>query len=98
MSPLIAASRIDGVESLTPPPIGDMEIPQARAAWPHSLLIGGLDPSRLAMLPAAAVGTYVRDTLRAAGDIRGFVLSTGDATPHGTPIENLRSVTQAVAG
>ena len=63
MSPLIAASRINGVESLTPPPIGDMEIPQARAAWPHSLLIGGLDPSRLAMLPAAAVGTYVRDTL-----------------------------------
>jgi uroporphyrinogen-III decarboxylase len=96
MASLIAASRIDGVESVTPPDIGDMPIDRARAAWPGKILIGGLEPAKLATLNPAAVHTYVRDTLRAASPGDGFILSTGDATPYGTPLENLRAVSQEI--
>jgi hypothetical protein len=96
MASLIAASRIDGVESVTPPDIGDMPIDRARAAWPGKILIGGLEPAKLATLSAAEVRAYVRDTLVAAGPGDGFILSTGDATPYGTPLENLRAVSQAI--
>jgi uroporphyrinogen-III decarboxylase len=96
MASLIAASRIDGVESVTPPDIGDMPVDRARAAWPDKVLIGGLEPAKLATLSAESVRSYVRDTLIAVGPGDGFILSTGDATPYGTPLENLRAVSQAI--
>lgn len=96
MADLIAASRIDGVESLTPPDIGDMPIDRARAAWPNKILIGGLEPARLARLSASAVRTYVQEVLRSARRLSGFVLATGDTTAHGTPLENLTSVSDEV--
>jgi hypothetical protein len=96
MTRLIAGSRIDGVESVTPPTTGDLWVDEARSAWPGKVVIGGLEPRRLAMLDCAEVEEHVRDVLRRAAPGDGFILSTGDATAHGTPVENLRAVTRVV--
>jgi hypothetical protein len=38
----------------------------------------------------------VRDVLRRAAPGTGFILGTGDATARGTPVGNLRAVTETV--
>ncbi len=96
MAPLIAGSKIDGVESLTPPTTGDLPVDEARAAWPDKVIIGGLEPKSLATLSTEEVRSYVRDVLHRAAPGYGFILSTGDATAYGTPSENLRAVTEVV--
>ncbi len=42
---LIAASPIDLIESLTPPPEGDLTLAQARAAWPDKLFWSNINVS-----------------------------------------------------
>jgi len=97
MAPLIARTRLDGIESVTPPTTGNLPVVEARAAWPDKMIIGGLEPKSLAMLPAGDVYAYAHDVLRRAAPGIGFVLATGDATAWGTPVENLLAVTEAVA-
>jgi uroporphyrinogen-III decarboxylase len=96
VSHLIALGRMDGVDSVTPPTTGDLPIEEARAAWPGKVIVGGLEPKSLAMLPVDEVRSYARDVLRRAAPGDGFILSTGDATAYGTPVENLRAVTEVV--
>jgi len=96
MAPYIADSRIDGIESLTPPTTGDLPVDQARAAWPGKVIIGGLEPKTLAMCSEPEVRAHVVDTLSRAAPGDGFILSTGDATAHGTPVRNLMAVTEVV--
>jgi len=97
MAPLIARTRLDGIESVTPPTTGNLPVDEARTAWPDKVVIGGLEPKSLAMLPVGDVRAYARDVLRRAAPGNGFVLATGDATAWGTPIENLIAVTETVA-
>ncbi len=93
---LIARGRMDGIDSVTPPTTGNMPVDEARAAWPDKVIIGGLEPKSLAMLHVDEVRAYTRDVLCRAAPGDGFILSTGDATAHGTPLENLRAVTEVV--
>ena len=96
VAPLVAQGRMDGIDSLTPPTTGDLPIDEARAAWPGKVIVGGLEPKSLAMLSAEAVREYTLDTLRRAAPGEGVILSTGDATAYGTPLENLQAVTDVV--
>ncbi len=93
---LIARGRMDGVDSVTPPTTGNLHIDEARAAWPGKVIVGGLEPKSLAMLPVEELRAYTRDVLRRAAPGDGFILCTGDATAYGTPLENLRAVTEVV--
>jgi hypothetical protein len=48
---LIARAPIDIIESLTPPPEGDMTLAQARAAWPEKLFWSNINVSTWALPP-----------------------------------------------
>jgi len=96
MAPLIARSRLDGIESLTPPTTGDFPVDEARKAWPDKVIIGGLEPKSLVFLSVSEIVAYVRDVLRRAAPGDGFILSTGDTTAYGTPLENLEAVSATV--
>ena len=88
----------DGFDSLCPPTTGDIWASQARTAWGgDKVIIGGVEPAALARMDAAETRAYVTRVLDEMPTLRRFVLSTGDATPYGTPIENLRVVADVVA-
>jgi hypothetical protein len=94
----IGAGRQDGVDSLCPPSTGDLWAHEARDAWgAEKVIIGGLDPAALAGMNREQTRAYVVDVLEKMPTFRRFILSTGDATAHGTPLENLREVGRTVA-
>ncbi|MBE3038617.1 MAG: hypothetical protein IMZ62_07385, partial [Chloroflexi bacterium] len=70
---------------------------EARAAWGgDKVIIGGVEPAALARMDAGETRAYVTRVLDQMLTLRRFVLSTGDATAYGTPVENLRAVTDVV--
>jgi uroporphyrinogen decarboxylase len=95
---LVKDNRMDGVDSLCPPATGDVWADEALAAWPGKTVVGGLDPAKLQVSSAKEVDGYARHVLKRAAPCRDLVLSTGDATAYGTPLDNLRAVTRVVGG
>lgn len=90
--------RQDGFDSICPPTTGDIWPSEARAAWgDDKVIIGGVEPAALARMDASETRTYVTRILDEMPTLRRFVLSTGDATAYGTPVENLCAVTDVVA-
>ena len=88
----------DGVDSVCPPHTGDLYIWEARKAWGNKkVLIGGIDPPALSMMSVVECEETVREIWQHMKDERGFILSTGDAVPFGTPIENMIAITHLVA-
>ena len=96
LADLIGQGRMDGVDSVTPPTTGNLPIDEARSAWPGKIIVGGLEPKSLVTLSVEEVNAYTLDTLRRAAPGEGIILSTGDATAFGTPLENLQAVTDVV--
>jgi hypothetical protein len=89
--------RQDGFDSLCPPTTGDIWASEARAAWgADRILIGGVEPAALARMDVRETRAYVTRVLDQMPTFRSFVLSTGDATAYGTPVENLRAVADVV--
>jgi len=88
----------DGVDSVCPPNTGDLHIWEARKAWGNrKVLIGGIDPPALSWMSVAECEATVREIWEHMKGERGFILSTGDAVPFGTPIENMIAITRLVA-
>ncbi len=82
LAPLIAETELDGIESLTGPPEGDMTYAQARAAWPGKTFWGNINVGLYDLPPAelrAAVQQMVRD---AAPDGRNLLLEVSEDLPH----------------
>lgn len=97
MAPLIARSRLDGVESLTPPPIGDLTIAEARKQWGESfVIIGGLSAHVMLETNQDKVRAAVLDALKQATPGFRFILSNADAMPYGASVETLRTISQVV--
>jgi hypothetical protein len=90
--------RQDGFDSICPPTSGDTWPAEARAAWGnHRFIIGGVEPAALARMDTDQTRAYVTRILDQMPTLRRFILSTGDATAYGTPVENLRAVSEVVA-
>lgn len=94
---LIGMGRQDGVDSLGPEPTGDITAAEARAIWGSGkVIVGGIAPPVMKWSTPEELGDLVRGVLEDMRPCRGFVLSSGDATPYGTPLENLVAITKAV--
>ncbi len=79
---LVGQGRQDGVDSLGPEPTGDLSAPEARAIWGDGkIIIGGLAPPTMKWATPAELRDLVTDLLEAMRPCRGFILSSGDATP-----------------
>lgn len=65
----------DGIEAVTPPPLGDTPIGLARQALgPDVTLIGGLDPTQFVGATPTRARTMIQDVLSQIGDGRRTVL------------------------
>ncbi|MBI3969773.1 MAG: hypothetical protein HY332_00670 [Chloroflexi bacterium] len=88
---------LDGIESFAPPPVGNTPVGAALERVRRDFcLIGGIDPVVLKMESPAGVRAHTRGILEDAAGHPNFILGSGDAVAAGTPMANLRAVTQAV--
>jgi hypothetical protein len=94
--PMLREAEIDGIDSLSTPPIGDTEL---ETYWQilgdQAILQAGLDVAILQEGTIHQVRMHVRDVLRRSQG-RSLILRSADEVPHGTPTENLMAVAEEV--
>lgn len=87
--PIIAESNIDGIDSLSPPPTGDIDVIDAINILPeHMVIIGGLEPVFL----INASDEELKDRIYSLLDCmknRRFILANSDSCPPEVTIERL---------
>lgn len=96
--PLMANTSIDGIESISPPPTGNVTLQQAAAVLPdHIALIGGLEPVHLLNGTVEDVCEDARTLIR---DLAGrrFVLANSDSCPPNVAYEKWIAATRVVCG
>jgi len=94
--PLLREAGVDGVDSLTNPPIGDTELEEYwRILGDQAILQAGLDVNVLQQSSVEQVRLHAQDVLnRCQG--RSLILRSADEVPNGTPAENLMAVAEVV--
>ena len=94
---LISEGKQDGITDVAPPPTGDLNIPKALKVWgKNKIVIGGIDATAFTQLSVDGMKKYVSELLDQIGSVSNFILGSGDATPYGTPLENLKAVTEII--
>jgi len=77
----IAGAPIDVIESLTPPPEGDLTLVQARAAWPNKLFWSNLNVGCYELPPAALKALVLQRVTEAAPDGRRLAFEVSEQYP-----------------
>ncbi len=96
--PLLKQTGIDGICSLTLPPMGDTTIDMVRDVLGDDFpVIGGLDPVLFALQTPDRVRSHVEATLEGLSHTRGLILAPSDSTPAGTTMENLTEAARTIA-
>jgi hypothetical protein len=93
---LVARMQAHGVfaiESISPPPTGNIQISAARKLIGKMGIIGGIEPTQFLNLTEAELERYVETVIEAA---RGgpFVLANSDSCPPGVTLEKFKQVAQ----
>jgi uroporphyrinogen-III decarboxylase len=82
------------IESISPPPTGNLTIEDARGMVGNSMgIIGGIEPTQFLNLTEAELGPYVESVIEEA---KGgpFVLANSDSCPPGVTIEKFKLVAE----
>jgi uroporphyrinogen-III decarboxylase len=89
--PLIGDARVDALEGVTPPPMGDVQLKDVRrSVYDGFTLNGGMDPPHQELADGApALRNYVRDLMESIEDKRHFIFASSCNTSPLTPWENL---------
>jgi len=94
---LLSQGEQDGIIDISPAPTGDLNIAEALKSWSKTkVVMGGIDATAFIQLSADDIKKYVRDLLEQVDRANNFILGSGDATPYGTSLENLKAVTEVV--
>lgn len=95
--PVLASEEVDMIESITPPPTGNVELPQAQAAlMPKVGVIGGIEPTHFLNLGLPEFTAYVENLLDCV-DPMHFILANSDSCPPGVSLEKFHRVTAIVS-
>lgn len=81
LAELIAQTEIDGIESLTQPPEGDMTYAQARRAWADKLFLANINVSKYDLPPAALQQAVRQMAQDASPDGRLLVFEISEDLP-----------------
>lgn len=94
--PIIANSKIDCLESVTPLPTGNVTMAEVAAALPERIsIIGGIDPIMMLDADWKTLEQYTRELLDTMKG-RNFVLSNSDSCPPGVKLEHLQKLSRLV--
>lgn len=96
MLDVIAEIDCDGIEAITPPPLGDADLPaMRRKLGPDAWLLGGIDPSRFATIEPDEMRAHVMATLQAMRGDRRFMLGH-EEIPLAARLDNVAVVAELV--
>lgn len=87
------ACGVCAVESLSPPPTGNVSILKAREILGSTGIIGGIEPTQFLNLPESALAGYVEQVI-ADGGGGPFVLANSDSCPPGVTVEKFKIAAQ----
>jgi hypothetical protein len=76
----IAAAEFDIIEAMTPPPLGDVSVSEARESWPDKALWINFTSSMHIEAPED-IEAHTRQLLEEAGPKRGFAISVTEDAP-----------------
>lgn len=94
--PIMAAEGVDAVESLSPPPTGNIEMWEAQVVLGRDTgLIGGIEPVMFLTLSLADLRDYVQNLLDRMAPHR-YILANSDSCPPGVSLEKFHLVTEMV--
>ena len=90
--PLMAQTGIDAIESIPPPPTGDIEVWDAAEALPDNIaIIGGIEPTMLLNLSLPELQEYTETLIRKMKGYR-FILANSDSCPPGVSVEKFELI------
>jgi hypothetical protein len=90
--PLMKASGAAGVESISPPPTGNITLREARElVGADFAIIGGIEPTRFLSLSVNEMAPYVEQVI-AEGQGGPFILANSDSCPPGVTVEKFALV------
>lgn len=94
--PSMAKTNIDAIESITPPPTGNLPLQDTAAMLPERIaLIGGLDPVRFLNCTVEEICGDATDLLRDLKH-RRFVLANADSCPPDVAYEKFLAISELV--
>ena len=94
--PAMKAHGVAGVESLSPPPTGNITLADARqAVGPEICITGGIEPTEFLNLTLEQLDPYVEQVI-ADGLPGAFVLANSDSCPPGVTVEKFQLVGEIV--
>lgn len=94
--PEMAKTGIDMIESMSPPPTGDIYTYEARELLPESVgIIGGIEPTVLLNYDMDELEKHVREIIARTGNHK-FILGNADSCPPGVEIEKFRMISRLV--
>ena len=77
---LIARTRIDVIESFTPPPIGDLPIEKAKEAWKNKVIWANF-PESISLQGRTAIRKKTREMLKSAAPGNNFLMGIAEDFP-----------------
>jgi len=94
--PLMAKTEVDMIESVSPPPTGDIEIEDALAILPqHIGIIGGIEPTFFEKCTFEELESNVKHLVNGAKGKR-FILANSDSCPPGVTHQKFELVSKLV--
>ena len=94
--PIMVREKVDAIESVSPPPTGNIEIWDAQAALGADMsLIGGIEPVHFLTLEMDELRAYIEELLDRINPHR-YILANSDSCPPGVTVEKFRLVTKMV--
>lgn len=94
----MSKTEIDVIESISPPPTGNIDLWEAKELIPQNIgLIGGIEPTVFLNSTMDELEAYVYELINNMKGSR-FVLANSDSCPPGVSIEKFRLVTDIVRG
>lgn len=82
---------VDCIESVSPPPTGNVSIREFKKALPGVCIMGGI-PANCYLKELDDFKKYVSELILENKDRGNFILSSGDSVPADAKIENIRSI------
>ena len=77
---LIAKTRIDAIESFTPPPIGNLPIDEAKKKWKDKIIWANF-PEPVCLQGQKAVRETTREMLKSAAPGNNFLMGISEGFP-----------------
>lgn len=94
--PMMVTENADAIESVTPPPTGNVEIWEVQQALgDRKCIVGGIEPIKFLTLSLDELKNNVEETLLRINP-HGFILGNADSCPPGVSIDKFNMITQIV--